>query len=377
MCTQPKTIWLAYSRPINFNKLTEQQQKNINKAHFKSYPNCYCIEIPCGECEECRLAHANEWATRCTMEAKNWNSNYFVTLTYRPDALPTTKEGIPTLRPKDLTNFFKRLRKHKKGNEKWKNINTGKTESPIRYFACGEYGEKKGRPHYHAALFNLKLDDLKPLGPSAKTGHMLYKSKTLQEIWGLGFVVIGELTYKSASYISRYVMKKAGLPKKIYYHKDEYDNKKKKWVRRRRIMSRDKNRPEPEFIRMSRGVGLGRTFWEEKKHLLYNGAINLTIYCDDKLKIINIPRYFRKLFEKEDWQAYENWRFKMLQQVERSIEQQLKQTNIDNASDFTKTQFIRSQREKRVHEIYRRLRRNNMLTFDEEFDDLQKKLPTG
>ena len=40
----------------------------------------------------------------------------------------------------DLNLFIRRLRK----------VNPG-----IRYFAVGEYGSEKGRPHYHAIIFNL------------------------------------------------------------------------------------------------------------------------------------------------------------------------------------------------------------------------------
>ncbi|HEX2956327.1 MAG TPA: hypothetical protein VHO70_05830, partial [Chitinispirillaceae bacterium] len=42
--------------------------------------------------------------------------------------------------------FFKRIRK---------SIYPKK----IRYFACGEYGEKRERPHYHSIIFGLNFDD--------------------------------------------------------------------------------------------------------------------------------------------------------------------------------------------------------------------------
>ena len=39
-------------------------------------------QIGCGRCEECRIAKANEWATRMTEEAKLHKENCFITLTY-------------------------------------------------------------------------------------------------------------------------------------------------------------------------------------------------------------------------------------------------------------------------------------------------------
>ena len=109
---------------------------------------------------------------------------------------------------------MKRLRWHEKGNESWEKINpkTGEIEEeyPIRFSACGEYGPKGGRPHYHLAILNWEPKDLKEYKPN-KHGDMIYKSKTLQKIWGKGFVTIEELNYRTACYIARYVTKKAGI----------------------------------------------------------------------------------------------------------------------------------------------------------------------
>lgn len=88
----------------------------------------------------------------------------------------------------------------------------------IRYMASAEYGDKLGRPHYHFCLFNHDWKDKKILYGSSlrrwqnhfKKGeiHTLYKSKDLSDIWGKGFVTVGELTFESAGYVARYCMKK-------------------------------------------------------------------------------------------------------------------------------------------------------------------------
>lgn len=93
------------------------------------------IELPCGRCVGCRLRRANEWALRVMHEAKLHPANCFVTLTYRDEDLP--ENG--SLRHRDFQLFMKRLRKR----------------ADVRFYMCGEYGEQKLRPHYHACLFGV------------------------------------------------------------------------------------------------------------------------------------------------------------------------------------------------------------------------------
>ena len=86
-----------------------------------------------------------------------------------------------TLVKKDIQDFLKRLRYHEKGYQSWENPKNNKIENPIRYLACGEYGTKGGRPHYHMALFNWKPNDLKPYKQN-HNGDMLFTSHTLQQL---------------------------------------------------------------------------------------------------------------------------------------------------------------------------------------------------
>ena len=62
----------------------------------------------------------------------------FVTLTYDEAHIPANHQ----LCKRDAQLFIKRLRYY-----------LGKRR--IRYYLCGEYGERFGRPHYHAILFNV------------------------------------------------------------------------------------------------------------------------------------------------------------------------------------------------------------------------------
>jgi len=95
---------------------------------------------PVGNASAANCNRAREWAIRCMHEAKCYDENCFVTLTYDNDHLPP--DG--SLNHKHFQDFMKRLRKHYSGRT-------------IRYYMCGEYGENMGRPHYHAVFFNLRF----------------------------------------------------------------------------------------------------------------------------------------------------------------------------------------------------------------------------
>ena len=68
----------------------------------------------------------------------------FLTLTYNDYYVPSHGGlSIP-----ELQNFFKRVRKKLECQNR-----------KIKYFACGEYGEENMRPHYHAIVFGLGLNE--------------------------------------------------------------------------------------------------------------------------------------------------------------------------------------------------------------------------
>ena len=97
--------------------------------------------VPCGKCGFCIKKAIDSWCLRLGHEMEVSSSAFFITLTYDNEHLPPGAE----LSKRDLQLFIKRLRK----------VNPG-----IRYFAVGEYGSERGRPHYHAVIFNLINLDL-------------------------------------------------------------------------------------------------------------------------------------------------------------------------------------------------------------------------
>jgi hypothetical protein len=63
----------------------------------------------------------------------------------------------------------------------------------IRFFHCGEYGDKTRRPHYHALIFGYGFPD-KVLFKKQKSGD-LFTSDILTKCWGMGHCLLGDLTF--------------------------------------------------------------------------------------------------------------------------------------------------------------------------------------
>lgn len=166
-------------------------------------------------------------------EKSQHERNCFVTLTFAEEHYPVSG----SIDPRDLQLFMKRLRKQ---------IYPDK----VRFFACGEYGDKTGRAHYHALLFGYDPPD-KTHWETTKQGHKLYLSKSLQECWPYGLAPIGALTYQSAAYTARYAMKKIGGEQAAshYLRVHPYHG--------------FTTRVRPELLLMSRRPGLGQGWFEK------------------------------------------------------------------------------------------------------------------
>jgi hypothetical protein len=77
----------------------------------------------------------------------------------------------------------------------------------IKFYMCGEYGPKLGRPHFHALLFGHDFSDRK-LWSTTPAGSKLYRSAELEKLWDKGFSSVGDANFESAAYVARYIMKK-------------------------------------------------------------------------------------------------------------------------------------------------------------------------
>lgn len=156
----------------------------------------------------------NEWTFRIKNELKHAESAHFITLTYNESEEPWCYVGfplsalkfseaikkddfsqrIPTLNKRDLQLFLKRLRHDQ---DQLEGIVSLTEKNPlkwpkIKYFAVGEYGTKKDRPHYHLIAFNIR-------------GEIAHK---IEKIWGIGNVMVVPATPATIHYTTKYLINK-------------------------------------------------------------------------------------------------------------------------------------------------------------------------
>ncbi|WNK13309.1 MAG: replication initiator protein [Microvirus sp.] len=234
-------------RPIVFNA----------RHGFSDLP----VEVPCGQCIGCRLARSRAWAVRCVHEASLHDRNCFITLTYSNENLPDGNSLVL----KHFQDFMKRLR--------------AKYGSGIRFLHCGEYGDVDERPHYHALLFNHDFADKVIWKKSSNVEFLIYRSASLEALWPFGHSSIGSVTWQSASYVARYVLKKMTGPNAVIYepHMDEATGE----VYGSRI---------PPYITMSRRPGLAKGWFEE---------FSADVFPDDFVVLLDgtkfaVPKFYDK-----------------------------------------------------------------------------------
>lgn len=208
------------------------------------------LVVPCGRCLGCKMARSREWAIRIIHEIDSWESNIFATFTYDDEHLPQNN----SISVHELKKLWKRLRK---------NINR-----PIKYYACGEYGERKGRPHYHAIIFNLSLQE-HGIYTEGKDKGVAY-SGPLVDCWPFGQVHLGTVTFNSARYVSQYLEKKY------------YGIKAKKEFLDRGL--------EVPFQVVSQGLGLEYAL-KNKDQLVKDLGVRISG------SLLALPRYYKKKLE--------------------------------------------------------------------------------
>lgn len=227
--------------------------------------------VPCGQCAWCRYMLTRQWAVRCYLEAQCHGASSFLTLTYAPEHLPSDL----SLKKSHVQGFLKRLRR---------NLDYHYPDTKIRFFASGEYGDDKGRPHYHILIFGFGFPD-KEFWKTSKKGHSLFRSAFLEKCWKKGHSWIGDVELESASYVAGYIRKKInGEAAEKHY-----------------------SGREPEFSLQSTSPGIGAAWYEKNNHWLWK---------DLEIRIANRsyrpPRYFEKLLEKENPELYSEVKAKKL-----------------------------------------------------------------
>lgn len=233
--------------------------ENVNTNH-------QYLKVPCGKCMGCRVRRTSQWTMRLTHEYYTMGSKgIFLTLTYSQD--PEKRPYIWSLEKQQLVKFFKRLR-HRLGKEK-----------PIKYYACGEYGDKKseieylrdykrpfGRPHYHCIILGISLSDDNAKDAIIQSWPFADWEKLLSD--PKGQKSFGTVTPDSMQYTAKYIQKKFDPPRK----------EPMSYVEKYRGC-------EPEFQIQSQGIGL-----EYAKML--SPEIKDTGKLHYKGKAMGLPRYY-------------------------------------------------------------------------------------
>lgn len=251
-------------KPLKAWRTTENTRNRKKAISFKQSDNTTTpLNLPCGQCIGCRLDRSRKWAIRCVQESQMHTQNSFITLTYAPEHLP--QDG--SLVKWHFTDFMKRLRSRI-------------SPKTISYFMCGEYGENFERPHYHACLFGHDFEDKSPIQECE--GIILYASPLLDDLWSHGHCSVGDVTFESAAYVARYIVKKQTGENSYQHYQTTCEHT-------GNLINR-----EPEYANMSLNPAIGKRWYDKYQNDLYPSGFLVHNHAKQ-----GIPRYYDKLYEFE------------------------------------------------------------------------------
>lgn len=216
---------------------------------YKTLDNRHTDVVPCGKCHECLKDRQNAWAFRLHKHLLTAKSACFLTLTYEQE--PLSFNGHATLVKSDLQKFWKRVRKAYPKSSK---------TDKLKYFACGEYGSKTLRPHYHAIVYNLSPNVIRDSEGKAKA------------LWTHGNVHILPCTMATIRYTCKYISKGTWQP------------------------TADDDDRQPQFSSMSKNLGLNYLTPQMVKYHV-DGLVGHVTMEGGYLQ--KLPRYYKdKIFSK-------------------------------------------------------------------------------
>lgn len=237
---------------------------------------------------------------RAMHEAQSHEHSMFVTLTYNDENCPGE------LKPDHLSDYIREVRRQMRLNH------PELLGNRLRYIACGEYGSRTHRPHYHAIFFGLGTKDEFRYKPG------LFKSPTLEKLWGKGQVRHGTLTPGAAAYTAFYTRKQTGI---TYAHP---------------LTGEIIHAP---FFRASTHPGIGHDYARRYASDIVTGRVH------GHRGVAPVPRYYRDVIAKDDPNAAE--------QAAQAIHQNLPTTDLRH---FT-AEALEAKRLS-VHQAVQRSKRN-------------------
>lgn len=259
-------------------------------------------KIPCGNCQGCRFDYSRQWTSRAVLESYQYQRKAFITLTYDDAHLPIkevlndiTGEVIysPVLVKRDFQLFAKRLRKacSKKGLK-------------IRFFGSGEYGDKLGRPHFHAIVYGYDFPDKQVFFWEKNGGRSkrytvgatpYYRSDELERLWTNGYSLVAAVNSETCRYVANYECKQPRI-----------SNIGSKRLRDNFLIETSQTSPhllkrlqalrliQMPYLITPRRPGLARDFYEKHKNEIYSNDV--IPYKSDSRGLARHIRYFDNLF---------------------------------------------------------------------------------
>lgn len=328
--------------PIKVLKAVRDIGKNTNLLNYDR-EHYDLIMISCGQCLQCRLLRVKQRSVMCICESLEHEENSFITLTfgypqtysyYRHNRklshyLSSKKAHFHewSLETEMFQKFMKRLRNwfynyqlsihlYSIGRSDLvpstfpyvTKIRIPLLERPfllkdfkpkkIRVMHCGEYGDKKSRPHHHAILFGFQFPDLESV---YENGKEYFVSSILERLWPFGIHRIGSASYNSCAYVARYVTKKINGNNKDEYYKGR----------------------KPEYVTYSTKPVLGANYFiKNYKEFVNTGVISVV---SDKKYECAIPRSYDNILKKIDFDLYSDMKEKRVNSCLTDLDRLLQQ----------------------------------------------------
>lgn len=183
-CLSPITIRNPHYKP---------NKKNGGVVPVSPRYDMLWLKVDCGHCFQCMRKRAMHWRFRLMQEYKfsKHKRFHFVTLTFSDYALSNLRNEFPGeddnyICKVAVRRFLERYRKE--------------YHVSLRHFIVTELGTENGRIHMHGMIVDCKCGYWKR--------DKFYADKVkLESIWKYGFIYLGWFNDKTASYITKYLMK--------------------------------------------------------------------------------------------------------------------------------------------------------------------------
>lgn len=269
------------------------------------------LYVPCGHCEDCIRNQQNEWFFRAYNEYMSFLNLggvcYIPTLTYNDEHLPKVvlehdevEYELPCFSHGHIRSFMRKLRIYVQ--------RLGYPADGIKYIICCEFGGKKGRPHYHCAIFfPFRFSPM-------DVANDQIALKLFRRAWVNGFVGVGRKGLRVVGiagirYAMKYVCKDISFFKQKQIYVDGEKVKEFDFAKWLRSMTDDEKRYKKQLLKDSsprhwQSINFGISFLDKVQNeyddsqledLFVNNKYRLLISYDGEF---TIPRYYHTKLEK-------------------------------------------------------------------------------